>query len=92
VRKSDYILNWEGPRAAELKALTDKGILPVQHDLDTKPDDEELLDNAHAHLMGIVAGTIEKRQSAKEIVNEIVDGAAKALAMGSASLVGGSKL
>lgn len=51
-----------------------------------------MLDNMHPYLMGVVAGTINRRQSAKEIVNELVDGAAERLSEGSATLVGRSKL
>lgn len=39
VRNNKYIANWEGPRAQEIKELTGKGIIPVEHDLETKGDD-----------------------------------------------------
>ncbi|KAK6365669.1 hypothetical protein LTS17_011055 [Exophiala oligosperma] len=92
IRKTPYILNWEDKRQHEIKALTDKGILPVQHDAEERPDDEEVLDNLHPFLMGVVAGVVNHRSSAREIVDEIVDVAAERLRSGSASLVSGSKL
>jgi NAD(P)H-dependent flavin oxidoreductase YrpB (nitropropane dioxygenase family) len=39
VRTNDYIVNWEENRAAEIKELTGKGIIPVEHDFETLGDD-----------------------------------------------------
>ena len=36
VRKNPYIMNWETERREEMQGLLDKGILPVQHDLDMR--------------------------------------------------------
>jgi hypothetical protein len=33
VRNNPYIQNWEESRAAEIKELTNKGKIPVEHDL-----------------------------------------------------------
>ena len=87
VRKTPYILNWEENRQDEIKSLTGRGILPAQHDADTHEDDEEILDNIHPFLMGPVAGLVEKTSSAKEIVEDMVEGAAKRLAQGNDCLV-----
>jgi hypothetical protein len=92
IRKTPYILNWEEKRQHEIKALTDQGILPVQHDADEHPDDEEVLENLHPFLMGIVAGVVNQKSSAREIVDEFVDVAAERLRSGSVSLVNESKL
>ncbi|KAK7906040.1 hypothetical protein LTR67_000765 [Exophiala xenobiotica] len=92
IRKTPYILNWEEKRQHEIKALTDKGIIPVHHDADEHPDDEELLDNLHPFLMGVVAGVVNHKSSAREIVDEFVDVAAERLRSGSVSLVNESKL
>ncbi|KAL5363472.1 hypothetical protein BJX96DRAFT_167509 [Aspergillus floccosus] len=81
VRKTDYILNWEQNRQAEIKELTSKGILPVEHDADAHPDDPEILDNAYPHLMGVCAAEIQQVQSAKEIVDEMMAEATDRLAV-----------
>ncbi|KIW87609.1 uncharacterized protein Z519_11934 [Cladophialophora bantiana CBS 173.52] len=92
IRKTPYILNWEENRQQEIKNLTGKGILPVQNDAEQHPDDEDVLDNLHPYLMGIVAGAVNHRSSAREIVDEIVDGAVEKLRLGSVMLVKESKL
>ncbi|KAL6245357.1 hypothetical protein RBB50_007356 [Rhinocladiella similis] len=92
VLKNRYILNWEESRQAEIKELTSKGILPAHHEADLHPDDEEALDNVHPHLMGIVAGLVEHESSAREIVDEMVDGAVERLRAGALSLIDQPKL
>ena len=32
--KTEYLKNWETTRSAELKTLTDQGIIPLVHDMD----------------------------------------------------------
>jgi NAD(P)H-dependent flavin oxidoreductase YrpB (nitropropane dioxygenase family) len=39
VRNNPYIQNWEENRAAEIKELTSKGVIPVEHDFETLGDD-----------------------------------------------------
>jgi len=92
VLKNRYILNWEENRQAEIKELTSKGILPAYHEADQRPDDEEALDNLHPFLSGVVAGLIDHKSSAREIVDEMVDVAVERLQAGSHSLVGQPKL
>lgn len=92
VRRTEYITNWEEKRQAEIKELTDQGILPVQHDADKNPDDEQILDNLHPQLMGVVAGIIEKPGSAAEIVEDMVNDAADRLRAGSRALVEQARL
>jgi hypothetical protein len=87
VRKTDYILDWEANRQAEIKELTGRGVLPVQHDADSKPDDDRVMDNLHPQLMGIVAGLVDRAGSAREIVDEMVNDAARRLESGTLSLV-----
>ncbi|KAI9373554.1 2-nitropropane dioxygenase [Aspergillus egyptiacus] len=81
VRKNGYILNWEEKRQAEIVELTSKGILPVEHDADTHPDDPEIQDNLHPYLMGVCAAEINQVQSAAEIVNEMMSEAAGRLSV-----------
>jgi NAD(P)H-dependent flavin oxidoreductase YrpB (nitropropane dioxygenase family) len=39
VRNNEYISNWENNRATEIKELTAKGVIPVEHDFETLGDD-----------------------------------------------------
>ena len=39
VRNNSYIQNWEENRASEIKELTSKGVIPVEHDFETLGDD-----------------------------------------------------
>jgi NAD(P)H-dependent flavin oxidoreductase YrpB (nitropropane dioxygenase family) len=84
VRKNPYILNWEENRADEIKQLTAKGIIPVEHDFENLPDDvdDDTLDNARPFLMGKVAAVVNEKKSAKAIVDELVTDAAALLKKG----------
>lgn len=77
-----------------MKELTDQGILPASHDLDSAKElTEEMMEHAlHPFLMGKVAATVTELKSAKAIVDEIVDGAVTRLENGSKSLVSRSRL
>jgi ABC-type Mn2+/Zn2+ transport system ATPase subunit len=88
VRKNEYILNWENNRAEEIKQLTSKGIIPVEHDMENIPDDvdDEYLENARPYLMGKVAAVVNEKKSAKGIVDELVDDAAVLLSKGNKML------
>jgi NAD(P)H-dependent flavin oxidoreductase YrpB (nitropropane dioxygenase family) len=48
VRTNPYIQNWEDNRQQEIKELTSKGKIPVEHDMETLGDDidDDTLDNA----------------------------------------------
>ncbi|KAB8233303.1 hypothetical protein ETB97_004669 [Aspergillus alliaceus] len=84
VRTNPYIKNWEENRQDEIKQLTSKGIIPVEHDLENMPDDvdDETLDNARPYLMGKVAAVVTEKKPAKAIVDEIVNDAAELLQSG----------
>ncbi|KAI9857081.1 MAG: hypothetical protein M1824_005006 [Vezdaea acicularis] len=84
VRKNPYIMNWEENRANEIKELTAKGTIPVEHDLETLGDDvdDETMDNARPFLMGKVAAVVNERKSAKEIVDEMIGDAVQWLNKG----------
>lgn len=83
VRKNAYILNWEENRRDQIKELTSKGVLPVEHDIEEldKQDklDDETMDAARPWLMGKVAAVVKEKKTAKEIVDEIVSEAAEQL-------------
>ncbi|KAA8650509.1 hypothetical protein EYZ11_003284 [Aspergillus tanneri] len=81
VRNNAYIKNWEENRRDEIKQLTSKGIIPVEHDMENLPDDvdDDTLDNARPFLMGKVAAVVSEKKSAKAIVDELVTDAAALL-------------
>ncbi|KAF4766801.1 hypothetical protein N7455_005502 [Penicillium solitum] len=84
VRKNPYIVNWEENRHDEIKQLTSKGVIPVEHDMENLPDDvdDDTLDNARPFLMGKVAAVVNEKKSAKAIVDELVGDAAVLLQKG----------
>lgn len=94
VRKNPYIENWEENRQNEIKELTGKGIIPVEHDLEKMGDDldDDTMDNARPFLMGKVAAVVNERKTAKEIVDEFVNDAVKWLQTTNSYIVSKSKL
>lgn len=90
VRTTPYIKNWEENRAQEIKDLTAKGIVPVEHDFEKMSDDadDETMDNARPFLMGKAAAVVNEKKSAKAIVDEMVGDAAIWLERGEGMLVG----
>ncbi|RPA84190.1 NPD-domain-containing protein [Ascobolus immersus RN42] len=76
VRKNNYILNWEDNRKDEIKTLTSKGVIPVEHDIEEldKADklDDDTMDAARPWLMGKVAAVVNEKKPAKVIVDEMV--------------------
>ena len=74
VRNNAYIQNWEENRSQEIKDLTVKGVVPVEHDFENLPDDvdDDTLDNARPYLMGKVSAVVDEKKTAKAIVDELV--------------------
>lgn len=74
VRLNAYIKNWEENRSQDIKDLTSKGIIPVEHDMENLSDDvdDDTLDNARPHLMGKAAAVVNEKKPAKAIVDELV--------------------
>lgn len=94
IRNNPYVQNWEENRQAEIKELTSKGILPVEHDLEKMGDDldDETMDNARPFLMGKVAAVVNDKKTAKEIVDELVGDAVKTFQKNNALVVSKAKL
>ena len=94
VRKNEYIRNWEENRQAEIKDLTAKGTIPVEHDLEAAGDDisDEMMDQARPFLMGKVAAVVNEKKSARAIIDEMVSGAVECMNRGSACIVAKNKL
>lgn len=84
VRNNPYIQNWEENRAAEIKELTAKGKIPVEHDFETLGDDidDDTMDNARPFLMGKAAAVVNEKKSAKAVVDELVGDAVKCMSNG----------
>jgi NAD(P)H-dependent flavin oxidoreductase YrpB (nitropropane dioxygenase family) len=94
VRKNPYIENWEENRQNEIKELTSKGIIPVEHDFERLGDDidDETMDNARPFLMGKAAAVVNEKKSAKQIIDEMVKEAVQVISASSSALVGRSRL
>lgn len=94
VRKNPYIDNWETNRASEIQELTAKGVIPVEHDLERMGDDidDDTMDNARPFLMGKASAVVNERKSAREIVDEMVQGAVDEIRKSNAAIVSKSKL
>jgi NAD(P)H-dependent flavin oxidoreductase YrpB (nitropropane dioxygenase family) len=94
VRKNPYIANWEDNRQAEIKELTDKGTIPVEHDLEKMGDDidDDTMDNARPFLMGKVAAVVNEQKTAREIIDEMVGGAVEWIGKMNSCIMSKSKL
>jgi len=94
VRANPYILNWEENRQNEIKELTGKGIIPVEHDLEKMGDDldDDTMDNARPFLMGKAAAVTNEKKPAKVIVDEMVNEAVQMLQTTNGFIVGKAKL
>ena len=94
VRNNAYIKNWEENRAQEIKDLTSKGTIPVEHDFETLGDDidDETMDNARPFLMGKAAAVVNEKKTAKEIVDEMVTDAVIWMGKGQKMVAKQSKL
>ena len=95
VRNNPYIENWENNRSQEIKDLTSKGTIPVEHDFENMGDDldDETMDNARPFLMGKAAAVVNEKKTAKEIVDEMVGDAVEVMGNRNKLVTGGrSKL
>jgi NAD(P)H-dependent flavin oxidoreductase YrpB (nitropropane dioxygenase family) len=96
VLKNEYINKWENERQQEIKELTSKGVIPVINDIEqrsAKGEEVSPRDMAAFRplLMGQAAGAISDIKPAKEIIEEMMQGAIQALQQ-SNSLIGKAKL
>ena len=93
MRNNPYIQNWEENRSSEIKSLTSKGTIPVEHDFETLGDDldDETMDSARPFLMGKAAAVVNEKKSAKAIVDEMVGDAVRQLARGQGMVVVGGR-
>lgn len=69
VRKTAFIQEWEEKKQDKIKELTSKGVIPVGDDeIEHRP-----------HLMGIVATEVKSIESAKTIVESMVQEAVESI-------------
>ena len=90
VKKNDYVNNWEKmERREELMGLLEKGVRPVERDLEGEEDVEVEIQ----FLMGEVAAMINDVKPAKDIVEEMIREASRYFTLGGSYMKGlGSKL
>eukprot|EP00041_Stephanoeca_diplocostata_P012426 m.208052 g.208052 ORF g.208052 m.208052 type:complete len:242 (-) comp18955_c0_seq2:148-873(-) len=76
--KTNYVLDWEMNRKQEIEELCNTGIVPVSHDTDVAEKEGRQIDFAAVYplLMGQAASAIKSVQSAREIVESMVNEAA----------------
>ncbi|KAK4177478.1 2-nitropropane dioxygenase [Triangularia setosa] len=84
MRTNEWVRGWHS-KPEVIKELTSKGVVPIEYDLD-KGNEVDV-----PHLMGQVAGAIQKVQPAREIVEEMVSEAVEMLQLGGAYLAAGNK-
>ncbi|KIP03803.1 hypothetical protein PHLGIDRAFT_129916 [Phlebiopsis gigantea 11061_1 CR5-6] len=89
VRRTPYVDDWNNNRAAEIKELTSKGILPHEHELEKHP--EKSL-GGRTWLIGRVSALIHEVLPAKVIVEDMVNDAAKILTANAAKVKVQAKL
>ncbi|KAI1425903.1 2-nitropropane dioxygenase [Xylaria sp. FL1777] len=82
MRTNAYIASWSA-RPEKIKELCDKGIVPMEYDLEKGNEVDP------PHLMGQVAGLVQKIQPAREIVDDMVTEATAMLKLGGTYLAGG---
>ncbi|KAL8291669.1 hypothetical protein RQP46_001927 [Phenoliferia psychrophenolica] len=68
VKKTEYVMDWENNRQAEIESLTKSGKLPIE----TETKDRE---DIHPLLMGNVAAMIHSVEPAKKIIDDMIRGA-----------------
>ncbi|KAK3378336.1 2-nitropropane dioxygenase [Podospora didyma] len=87
MKTNEYIAKWHA-QPQKIQELCAKGVVPLEYDLDEGNEIDP------PHLMGQVAGAIQKIQPAREIVDEMVAEAVEMLRLGGTYLTrtGGSRL
>ncbi|KAK4645572.1 hypothetical protein QC761_202690 [Podospora bellae-mahoneyi] len=81
MKTNDWVRGWHA-KPDMIRELTGKGVVPIEYDLD-KGNEIDV-----PHLMGQVAGAIQKVQPAREIVEEMVEEAVQMLRLGGQYLAG----
>lgn len=85
MKPNDYIKNWHS-RPQEIQRLAEKGIVPMDHDLQTGQEVRIPV------MMGQVAGSIKEILPARQIIEDMVEEAAEMLQLATTLLVPKSRL
>ena len=85
VRTNEYIDSWE-KKPDEVKRLTDLGVVPFSQDMDDGKDVDM------PFLMGQVSAVIKDIKPARDIVEDMVREACKAIERAHSSIIASSKL
>ncbi|EJT47484.1 hypothetical protein A1Q2_04497 [Trichosporon asahii var. asahii CBS 8904] len=88
-KKTPYVAEWNDTRQKEIEELTSRGIVPHMHELEKHP---ERSIEGKIWIMGENAPRITEVLTAKEIVDELVEGAVKSIQTCAADLRGKAKL
>jgi len=74
VLKTPYIADWETNRAGEIRELTSKGVIPIQHDAERVSKEGIEVDASlyRPLLMGQAAAAVNDIKPAAQIINEMV--------------------
>jgi NAD(P)H-dependent flavin oxidoreductase YrpB (nitropropane dioxygenase family) len=86
VRRTPYVENWNVNRLDEIKQLTAKGLLPHEHELEKRANEMSVQERMRPWLIGRVSAVINDVLPAQEIVDNMVNDAAKILQERSASI------
>ncbi|KAL1407881.1 hypothetical protein Q8F55_007317 [Vanrija albida] len=89
VYNSPYVKEWEEKRQSEIADLTAKGIVPHDHELESKPQRSV---EGMKWLMGDVAALVNDVQPAKQIIEEMVNSAKVQLTKGYGDITTKAKL
>lgn len=85
VKMNEYIQGWES-QPEKIRALTDKGVIPMMKDMEDEKDVEL------PFLMGQVSGIIGDIKPAKQIIDDMVAEAVRMLEIGQTYIGKGSRL
>jgi len=93
VKKNAYIKEWETSRRDEQQQLLQQGVVPVQKDIDDAAEgklspkvDANAVAEGRPLLMGQVAGAIDDIKPAKQIIDEMMEGAIRVIRQNNALL------
>lgn len=89
--KTDYVIGWESQRQQEIEELCNKGVVPFNADIKKWEAEgtEYNIAKLYPLLMGQASSAIKTVQTAREIVEEMVAGAAVTMRQTSALVVSG---
>ena len=70
--RNEYVAEWEGQRAGEMKRLLEQGIVPRDVDKENRKRQTFGYQLGDRHFAGVVAGSINDIKFAKDVVHEMM--------------------